>query len=219
MMPLARRLTRQPNFGTGYPGGPEIEARARGGAHRFALPRPLIGQNDSGCDFSFSGLKTALRQRAIELQPISETDICDLAAGFQAAIADCLVDRCRVAIMILMWLTAMAAACCGRRGAANQFLRQALDEVTRAAGFSLTVPPPALCTDNGAMIAWAGAERLHAGSTADAAACRTARTLAAFGKRVLISLNFPQKSTDGGGSIGANLARRVAGGCEGRRRT
>ena len=59
--------------------------------------------------------------------------------------------------------------------AANQFLRQALDEVTRAAGFSLTVPPPSLCTDNGAMIAWAGAERLHAGSTADAALAAPAR--------------------------------------------
>ena len=104
--------------------------------------------------------------------------------------------------------------------AANQFLRQALDEVARAAGFSLTVPPPALCTDNGAMIAWAGAERLHAGSTADAELASPPEHVAAFGKRVLISLEtFPQKSTDGGGSIGANLARRVAGRCEGRRRT
>ena len=164
-------------LGLGYPGGPEIEERAeRGDAYRFALPRPLIGQNDSGCDFSFSGLKTALRQRAIELQPIGETDICDLAAGFQAAIADCLVDRCRIAINDFD----MSASDGGRLVvaggvAANQFLRQALDEVTRAAGFSLTVPPPALCTDNGAMIAWAGAERLHAGKTPDSALAAPAR--------------------------------------------
>ena len=164
-------------LGLGYPGGPEIEAwAARGNARRFALPRPLIGQNGSGCDFSFSGLKTALRQRAIELQPISETDICDLAAGFQTAIADCLVDRCRVAITEFN-----ASADNGGRlvvaggVAANQFLRQALDEVAREASFSLTVPPPALCTDNGAMIAWAGAERLHSGSTADAELTSPAR--------------------------------------------
>ena len=188
---------------------------------RFALPRPLIGQNDSGCDFSFSGLKTALRQRAIELQPVGETDICDLAAGFQAAIADCLVDRCRVAINDFDVSAGDGGRLVVAGGvAANQFLRQALDEVTRAAGFSLTVPPPALCTDNGAMIAWAGAERLHAGSTADAARRTRPSTLAAFGKRVSIILRTSaKKSTDGGGSIGANLARRVAGGCEGRRRT
>ena len=164
-------------LGLGYPGGPEIEAwAARGNARRFVLPRPLIGQNGSGCDFSFSGLKTALRQRAIKLQPISETDICDLAAGFQTAIADCLVDRCRVAITEFN-----ASADNGGRlvvaggVAANHFLRQALDEVARNAGFRLTVPPPALCTDNGAMIAWAGAERLHAGSTADAELASPAR--------------------------------------------
>ena len=158
-------------LGLGYPGGPEIEARAaHGDAHRFALPRPLIGQNDSGCDFSFSGLKTALRQRAIDLQPISETDICDLAAGFQAAIADCLVDRCRVAINDFNPSADNGGRLVVAGGvAANQFLRQALDGVARDAGFGLTVPPPALCTDNGAMIAWAGAERLHAGSAPDEA--------------------------------------------------
>ena len=158
-------------LGLGYPGGPEIEARAaHGDAHRFELPRPLIGQDDSGCDFSFSGLKTALRQRAIDLQPISEIDICDLAAGFQAAIADCLVDRCRVAIREFNPSADNAGRLVVAGGvAANQFLRQALDGVARDAGFGLTVPPPALCTDNGAMIAWAGAERLHAGSAPDKA--------------------------------------------------
>ncbi|MEC7512353.1 MAG: tRNA (adenosine(37)-N6)-threonylcarbamoyltransferase complex transferase subunit TsaD, partial [Pseudomonadota bacterium] len=164
-------------LGLGYPGGPEIEARAaQGDEQRFALPRPLVGHDASGCDFSFSGLKTALRQRAIELQPISETDICDLAAGFQAAIADCLVDRCRVAMNDFDVSDGAGGRLVVAGGvAANQFLRQALDEITRAAGFSLTVPPPALCTDNGAMIAWAGAERLHAGSTADTALAAPAR--------------------------------------------
>ena len=164
-------------LGLGYPGGPEIEARAtRGDASRFALPRPLIGHDDSGCDFSFSGLKTALRQRAIELQPISETDICDLAAGFQAAIADCLTDRCRVAIKESSPSASDAGRLIVAGGvAANQFLRHALDGVAVEAGFTLTVPPPALCTDNAAMIAWAGAERLHAGSAADAGLAAPAR--------------------------------------------
>ena len=164
-------------LGLGYPGGPEIEARAaRGDASRFALPRPLIGHDDSGCDFSFSGLKTALRQRAIEMQPISETDICDLAAGFQAAIADCLTDRCRAAIKEFSPSASDAERLIVAGGvAANQFLRHALDEVAVEAGLTLTVPPPKLCTDNAAMIAWAGAERLHAGSAADAGLASPAR--------------------------------------------
>ena len=164
-------------LGLGYPGGPEIEARAaRGDASRFAMPRPLIGHHDSGCDFSFSGLKTALRQRAIEMQPISETDICDLAAAFQAAVADCLADRCRVAIKEFSPSASDAGRLIVAGGvAANQFLRHALDGVAVGAGFTLTVPPPALCTDNAAMIAWAGAERLHAGSAADAGLSAPAR--------------------------------------------
>ena len=164
-------------LGLGYPGGPEIEARAaRGDASRFVLPRPLIGHDDSGCDFSFSGLKTALRQRAIELQPISETDTCDLAAGFQAAIADCLTDRCRVAIKEFSPSAKDTGRLIVAGGvAANQFLRHALDGVAVEAGFTLTVPPPALCTDNAAMIAWAGAERLHIGSAADAGLAAPAR--------------------------------------------
>ena len=164
-------------LGLGYPGGPEIEARAaRGDASRFAMPRPLIGHDDSGCDFSFSGLKTALRQRAVEMQPISETDICDLAAGFQAAIADCLTDRCRVAIKKFSVSTSDAERLIVAGGvAANQFLRHALDGVAMEAGFSLTVPPPTLCTDNAAMIAWAGAERLRAGSAADSELAAPAR--------------------------------------------
>ena len=164
-------------LGLGYPGGPEIEARAaRGDASRFAMPRPLIGHHDSGCDFSFSGLKTALRQRAIEMQPISETDICDLAAGFQAAIADCLTDRCRVAIKEFIPSASDAGRLIVAGGvAANQFLRHALDGVAVEAGLTLTVPPPALCTDNAAMIAWAGAERLHAGSAAGAGLAAPAR--------------------------------------------
>jgi N6-L-threonylcarbamoyladenine synthase len=80
----------------GYPGGPEIEARAKNGdAKAYALPRPLINgpQEDDGCDFSFSGLKTALRQQAEKLQPLSDQHIDDLAASFQAAVMDCLAER------------------------------------------------------------------------------------------------------------------------------
>lgn len=164
-------------LGLGYPGGPEIEAHAaRGNASRFALPRPLIGLDDSGCDFSFSGLKTALRQQALALQPISETDICDLAASFQAAIADCLTDRCRVAIEEFRASSSDTGRLIVAGGvAANQFLRYELDGVAVDAGFTLTVPPPALCTDNAAMIAWAGAERLHAGSVSETGFAEPAR--------------------------------------------
>ena len=162
-------------LGLDYPGGPEIEARAmHGDARRFVLPRPLIGHHDSGCDFSFSGLKTALRQRAVDLQPISAEDICDLAAGFQAAITDCLVDRCRRAMEKFADTTDAPAPASSKRlvvaggVAANQHLKHALEDAAHRAGFTLSVPPPALCTDNGAMIAWAGAERYHAGCAGDA---------------------------------------------------
>lgn len=165
-------------LGLGYPGGPEIEARAKtGDPARFQLPRPLVGQGDAGCDFSFSGLKTALRQLAVDRQPVTQTDIADLSAGFQAAVADCLVDRCRNAMRRYNARSGhdnarsdhnLGTGEIGRLVvaggvAANQYLKHALDELAHETGFTLTVPPPGLCTDNGAMIAWAGAERFFAG--------------------------------------------------------
>jgi N6-L-threonylcarbamoyladenine synthase len=156
-------------LGLGYPGGPAIErAAAAGDATRFSLPRPLKGR--PGCDFSFSGLKTALRQQAAALADaegrLAPRDVADLAAALQAAIGDSLVDR-----------TAHAAAQFRRRWpegkslvlaggvAANQALRARLADLAAQAGLAFVVPPAALCTDNAAMIAWAGLERLRLGLT------------------------------------------------------
>ena len=155
----------------GYPGGPEIEARAKNGdAKAYALPRPLINgpQEDDDCDFSFSGLKTALRQQAEKLQPLSDQHIDDLAASFQAAVMDCLAERSAKAMGLFSARHApkerIALPFVIAGGvAANQALRKRLADIAEQDGFILQVAPPALCTDNAAMIAWAGAERLAAG--------------------------------------------------------
>ncbi len=150
----------------GYPGGPAVETAAKGGdGARFALPRPMLGRDT--LDFSFSGLKTAVRHKVAALdEPISETDQRDMAASFQAAVADVLADRCARAL-------ALFQDDYGRPGpfvvaggvAANAMLRARLDDVARAAGTVMVAPPPSLCTDNAAMIAWAGLERLQLGLT------------------------------------------------------
>ena len=157
-------------LGLGYPGGPAVErAAVEGDPRRFDLPRPMLGRE--GCDFSFSGLKTAVRHKAAALERDSEdcpspSDAADLAASFQAAVADVLADRTARAL-------ARFQAEHGRSGplvvaggvAANRSLRARLETVAAAVGAAMIAPPPALCTDNAAMIAWAGAERLAAGLT------------------------------------------------------
>ena len=156
-------------LGLGYPGGPEVERAARDGdPERFDLPRPLRGRDN--LDFSFSGLKTAVRHQAeaagaLGAGPDSQV-ARDMAASFQAAVADVLADRCTRALDRFQEQT-------GRRGplvvaggvAANGYLRARLDEVAATSGAALIAPPPRLCTDNAAMIAWAGVERLRAGLT------------------------------------------------------
>ncbi len=152
-------------LGLGYPGGPAVErAAAEGDPARFALPRPMKGR--PGCDFSFSGLKTAVRHAVEGLGETRDAAATrDLAAGFQAAVAEVLQDRAGRAL-------ARFAAEQGRAGplvvaggvAANQQLRTALAETAAAAGAALVAPPPRLCTDNAAMIAWAGLERLRLGA-------------------------------------------------------
>ena len=151
-------------LGLGYPGGPAVEAAARGGdATRFDLPRPMVGRPE--LDFSFSGLKTAVRHQVASLPSEPEEQaVKDLAAGFQTAVADVLADRAERALRRFREET-------GRHGplvvaggvAANAALRARLDQVAAAAGTILVAPPPWLCTDNGAMIAWAGLERLRLG--------------------------------------------------------
>ena len=150
-------------LGLGYPGGPAIERAAEGGdAGRFALPRPLRGR--PGCDFSFSGLKTALLRQVEALGELSEQDRADLAASFQEAVADVMTDRTANAIRALRESHPHARALVAAGGvAANRLLRKRIELLASEAGLALAVPPPRLCTDNAAMIAWAGIERLARG--------------------------------------------------------
>jgi len=152
-------------LGLGYPGGPAIEAAARGGdPARFALPRPLKGRE--GCDFSFSGLKTAVRQMIADQPPRDPSDIADLAAAIELAICDTLVDRTANAMAWFRRHYPKGATLVAAGGvAANQRLRNRLMALAASAGLDFVAPPPALCTDNGAMIGWAGLERLRLGLT------------------------------------------------------
>ena len=154
-------------MGLGYPGGPRVEAMARDGeAQRFAFPRPMKGRK--GCDFSFSGLKTAVRQ-AIDALPegdISQKDAADICASFQAAVADVLEDRCSKAMdLYLEQSPAQPAFVVAGGVAANKALRGHLEGLCARKGLAFYAPPLSLCTDNGAMIAWAGVERLRLGLT------------------------------------------------------
>ena len=151
-------------LGMGYPGGPEIErAAATGNARAFALPRPMVGR--TGCDFSFSGLKTAIR-RITEERTLSPQDVADLAASFQAAVGDVVVDRTRNAMRTFAERYPNGRTLVIAGGvAANAALRERLETATKKSGFTVVAPPKELCTDNAAMIAWAGAERVQAGLT------------------------------------------------------
>jgi N6-L-threonylcarbamoyladenine synthase len=152
-------------LGLGFPGGPAVEERARGGnPRRFALPRPMLGRAEP--HFSFAGLKTAVRRQAEALGPLSERDISDLCSAFQASVADCVADRVHQAMAVagarLPPATKRYLVVAGGVGA-NAALRTALAAAAAAAGYTLCAPPPALCSDNAAMVAWAGAERLARG--------------------------------------------------------
>jgi N6-L-threonylcarbamoyladenine synthase len=157
-------------LGLPQPGGPAVEAEAAlGDPKRFAFPRPLLDRE--GCDMSFSGLKTAvLRARdalVTEKGGITVQDRRDLSAGFQAAVAEVLAVK-----------TSRALATCGLHPtalcvaggvAANKAVRAMLETVSARAGVPFIAPPLRLCTDNAAMIAWAGIEQLRAGLTTDPA--------------------------------------------------
>jgi tRNA N6-adenosine threonylcarbamoyltransferase len=152
-------------FGLGYPGGPQVEREAtRGQADRFALPRPMRGRK--GADFSLSGLKTALRLEAEHIAPLSDQDVADLCASFQQAVVDVVVDRLRSGLRIFRAKYGAPSALVAAGGvAANQAIRKVLQRLAFEVGTVLVAPPLELCTDNGAMIAWAGAERLALGLT------------------------------------------------------
>ena len=143
-----------------YPGGPEVERAALGGdPKRFTLPRPMLGRADA--NFSLSGLKTAVRNEASRLGTLEPQDVSDLCAGFQAAVLELTADRLGVGLRLFHEQFGPPRALVAAGGvAANQAIRSALQQVAAKAETTLIIPPPALCTDNGAMIAWAGAERL-----------------------------------------------------------
>ncbi|WP_164866959.1 tRNA (adenosine(37)-N6)-threonylcarbamoyltransferase complex transferase subunit TsaD [Sinorhizobium meliloti] len=156
-------------LGLPYPGGPAVERAAQAGnAERFDFPRPLVG--DARLDFSFSGLKTAVRQAAQSLEPVTDQDIADVCASFQRAISRTLRDRVGRGLKRFRADFASVdqpALVVAGGVAANQTLRRTLQLLCDEHGFRFIAPPLSLCTDNAAMIAWAGAERLAAGLPAD----------------------------------------------------
>ena len=170
-------------LGLGWPGGPLVEKAAqKGDEMRFALPRPFWGQNH--CDFSFSGLKTALR-RLIEKEAHGhlEDQVADLAASFQRAASDCLIDRTTRAMerheeliksqIPSLYCPLYIVAAGGV--AANQMIRKNLQQMAGQKNYRFIAPPPSLCTDNGAMVAWAGAEHFAAGHRSQLTAAPRAR--------------------------------------------
>lgn len=153
-------------LGLGMPGGPQVERlAAAGNPKRFAFPRPLL--REDRLDFSFSGLKTAVRLAAEDIAPLTEQDAADIAASFQQATANVIEARSRKALARFAEEMPDHPAVLVVAGgvAANQTIGAALGAAADAAGARLVIPPPALCTDNGAMVAWAGAERLALGVT------------------------------------------------------
>lgn len=142
-------------LGLGYPGGPQVEKLAREGDPKAVpLPRPLVGSGE--VHFSFAGLKSAVL-RAKDSGKYSDADI---AASFQQAAVDCVVDRLRIALAEMNGVTALVVA---GGVAANGAIRAALEKVAAEFGLPFSAPPLQLCTDNAAMIAWAGLERFEPG--------------------------------------------------------
>ena len=150
-------------LGLGWPGGPALERlAAQGDPGRFPLPRPLLGR--TGCDFSFSGLKTAVASilSGMPAGPLALPDAADLAASFQAAVTDVMADR--VAHALAMMPEARLLVVAGGV-AANQAIRARLAELASQAGLPWAAPPLRLCGDNAVMVAWTGIERLRLGLT------------------------------------------------------
>ncbi len=155
-------------LGLPFPGGPAVEREAAlGDPERFKFPRPMAGRPEP--DFSLSGLKTAVRIAAERIAPVSEADIADICASFQAAVIDVVIDRLRAGLRAFSAVVKARPSCIVVAGgvAANQSLRHALTRFSAETGVRLAIPPPALCTDNGVMIAWAGAEKFALGMVND----------------------------------------------------
>lgn len=157
-------------LGLPYPGGPAVEkAAASGDAKRFNFPRPLVGE--ARLDFSFSGLKTAVRQAAESIAPVTDQDISDICASFQRAISRTLDDRIGRGLQRFIAefpdRESMPALVVAGGVAANQELRRTLQSLCDRHGFRFVAPPHHLCTDNAVMIAWAGLERMGTGLPSD----------------------------------------------------
>lgn len=154
-------------MGLPYPGGPQLSRMAdEGNAERFRFPRPMTDR--PGLDFSFSGLKTFTRTTILQCAVdgvLSEQDKKDISAGFQLAVVETLAIKCKRA----MKQTGIARLIIAGGVGANSLLRQRLSEMTEEMGGKVFYPRPELCTDNGAMIAYAGAQRLLAGESAELA--------------------------------------------------
>ena len=156
-------------LGLGFPGGPAVEAAARGGDEtRFALPRPMAGRAEP--NFSFAGLKTAVRTAAAAIAPLSDRDVADIAASFEATAAASVIDRVQRAMTLVEAeapdTDAGHTLVVAGGVAANLRVRGALDALAAAPGWRLALAPLKLCGDNAAMVAWAGAERLERGDIA-----------------------------------------------------
>jgi N6-L-threonylcarbamoyladenine synthase len=157
-------------LGLPYPGGPHVEKMAaKGDVTRFRLPRPLLDR--PGLDMSFAGLKTALRTQAKKLEPVDDQTVADLCAAFQRAVSDVLAARTTAALDLFRERHPEAEPVIVVAGgvAANREIRRNLLDAAEAAGARFVAPPMDLCTDNAAMIAWAGIERLRLGPVDDMA--------------------------------------------------
>ncbi|MFC0408982.1 tRNA (adenosine(37)-N6)-threonylcarbamoyltransferase complex transferase subunit TsaD [Roseomonas elaeocarpi] len=222
-------------LGLPWPGGPHLERLAReGDPKRIPLPRPLLGRE--GCDFSFSGLKTAVSQAVGRLT--DEAGKADIAASFQASVAAVMADRARHALRMMgteivggkmsARATAEAAAAKGAtRGAtalvvsggvaANSAIREALATVAAQHGLPLIAPPIRLCTDNAVMVAWAGIERLRAG-LADSVehAPRPRWPLSEMTGVEVAGIGVADGSTAASGTVATGMAGAAAAGVAGR---
>ena len=151
-------------LGLPQPGGPSVEKAARtGDAGRFPLPRPMVGRPEP--HFSFAGLKTAVRLAAQAAAPLDDQAVADLCASFEQAVVEAVVDRTRTALRLARDRSAADVLVVAGGVAANQRLRAGLTDLASREGVRLSIPPIALCTDNAAMVAWAGAEHLVRGET------------------------------------------------------
>ncbi len=158
-------------LGLPQPGGPSVEAEAKlGDPKRFGFPRPLLDRPD--CNLSFSGLKTALMRMRDQIVAdkggLTRQDRADLCAGFQQAVVDTLAEKTRRAILVYLNENPASPVIAVAGGvAANLAIRSALESVCKTSGVSFTAPPLSLCTDNAAMIAYAGIEQFRTGATDD----------------------------------------------------